>query len=92
MKRPCIYILTNDNNSTVYIGVTSHLVQRIYLQKNKQVKGFSSKYNLNKRVYFEQLEDMDSAIRERKGSRNGTENRLSLLGLFWGSRLRWNDV
>jgi putative endonuclease len=66
MKRPCIYILTNDNNSKLYIGVTSNLVQRIHQHKNKQVKGFRSKYNLNKLVYFEQLEDMDSAILREK--------------------------
>ena len=66
MKRPCLYILTNDNNSTLYIGVTSNLVQRIYQHKNKQMKGFSFKYNLNKLVYFEQFEDMDSAILREK--------------------------
>ncbi|WP_039989273.1 GIY-YIG nuclease family protein [Paraglaciecola arctica] len=66
MKQPCIYILTNDNNSSLYIGVTSNLVQRIYQHKNKQMKGFSFKYNLNKLVYFEQFEDMDSAILREK--------------------------
>ena len=74
MKQPCTYILTNDNNSTLYIGVTSNLVQRIYQHKNKQVFGFSAKYNLNKLIYFEQFEDMDSAILREKGSRTGTEN------------------
>jgi putative endonuclease len=90
MKRPCIYILTNDNNSTLYIGVTSHLVQRIYQHKNKQVKGFSSKYNLNKLVYFEQLEDMDSAILREK--------RLKKWNREWKNRLinelnpSWKDL
>ncbi|PKH00431.1 GIY-YIG nuclease family protein [Paraglaciecola sp. MB-3u-78] len=84
MKRPCIYILTNDNNSTGYIGVTSHLVQRIYLHKNKQVKGFSSKYNLNKRVYFEQLEDMDSAIRREKRLKKWNREWIELTGAIWG--------
>jgi putative endonuclease len=90
MKRPCIYILTNDNNSTLYIGVTSNLVQRIYQHKNKQVKGFSSKYNLNKLVYFEQLEDMDSAILR--------ETRLKKWNREWKNRLinelnpSWKDL
>ena len=90
MKQPCIYILTNDNNSTLYIGVTSNLVQRIYQHKNKQVKGFSSKYNLNKLVYFEQLEDMDSAILREK--------RLKKWNREWKNRLinelnpSWKDL
>ncbi|WP_039989967.1 GIY-YIG nuclease family protein [Paraglaciecola arctica] len=90
MKRPCLYILTNDNNSTLYIGVTSNLVQRIYQHKNKQVKGFSSKYNLNKLVYFEQLEDMDSAILREK--------RLKKWNREWKNRLinelnpSWKDL
>jgi putative endonuclease len=62
MKQACIYIITNRYNTTLYIGVTRNLVQRIYLHKNALVKGFSSKYNLNKLVYFEQFEDMDNAI------------------------------
>ena len=70
MKQPCTYILTNDNNSTLYIGVTSNLVQRIYQHKNKQVFGFSAKYNLNKLIYFEQFEDMDSAILREKRLKN----------------------
>ena len=90
MKQPCIYILTNDNNSALYIGVTSNLVQRIYQHKSKQVKGFSSKYNLNKLVYFEQLEDMDSAILREK--------RLKKWNREWKNRLinelnpNWKDL
>ncbi|PKG98696.1 GIY-YIG nuclease family protein [Paraglaciecola sp. MB-3u-78] len=84
MKRPCIYILTNDNNSTLYIGVTSHLVQRIYQHKNKQVKGFSSKYNLNKRVYFEQLEDLDSAICREKRLKKWNREWIELTGAILG--------
>ena len=66
MKQPCIYIITNRHNTTLYIGVTSNLIQRIYQHKNKLVKGFSARYNLNKLVYFEQFEDMDNAIIREK--------------------------
>ena len=66
MKQPCVYIITNRHNTTLYIGVTSNLIQRIYQHKNKLVKGFSSKYNLDKLVYFEQCGDMDSAILREK--------------------------
>lgn len=54
MNNKCgyIYIITNYNNTTVYIGVTSNLVRRIYQHKSKCVDGFSKKYNLSKLVYY----------------------------------------
>ena len=66
MKQPCIYILTNNRNTTLYIGVTSHLIQRIYQHKNKLIEGFSATYNLDKLVYFEQFDDMNNAILREK--------------------------
>ena len=66
MKQPCIYIITNHHNTTLYIGVTSNLLQRIYQHKHKLVEGFSARYNLNKLVYFEQFEHMDEAIVREK--------------------------
>ncbi len=62
MKQPCIYILTNNRNTTLQIGATSNLTQRIYQHKNKLVKGFSAAYNLNKLIYFEKFDDMSNAI------------------------------
>ena len=90
MRQPCIYIITNQHNTTLYIGVTSNLVQRIYQHKNKLVNGFSAKYNLNKLVYFEQFEDMDNAIIREK--------RLKLWKRDWKNRLineinpNWRDL
>ncbi len=66
MKAPMVYIITNIHNTTLYIGVTSDLSQRIYQYKNKLVSGFSAKYNLTKLIYFEQFEDMGSAILREK--------------------------
>jgi putative endonuclease len=62
VKLRCKYVITNDYNTTLFIGVTSNLAQRIYQHKDKLVNGFSAKYNLNKLVKFEQLENMDDAI------------------------------
>ena len=62
MKLRCKYVITNDYNTTLFIGVASNLAQRIYQHKDKLVNGFSAKYNLNKLVKFEQLENMDDAI------------------------------
>ena len=66
MKQPCIYIITNPHNTTLYIGVTSNFPQRIYQHKHKLIKGFSSTYNLNKLVYFAQFDDMENAILREK--------------------------
>ena len=70
MKQPAIYIITNNHNTTLYVGVTSKLQQRIYQHKTKQVKGFSCKYNLEKLVYFEVFEAMDDAILREKRLKN----------------------
>ena len=66
MKQPSVYIITNDRNTTLYIGVTSNLVQRIYQHKNKLIEGFSANYNIHKLVYFEQFNDMYNAILREK--------------------------
>jgi putative endonuclease len=70
MKKPAIYILTNYHNTTLYIGVTSNIQQRIYQHKNKQIKGFSAKYNADKLVYFEQFDSMEDAILREKRLKN----------------------
>jgi putative endonuclease len=65
-----VYIITNQNNTTLYVGVTNDLVRRIFEHKNKLIKGFSSKYNLDKLVYFEQTSDIESAILREKQLKN----------------------
>ena len=54
MKRAYVYILSNKRNGTLYVGVTSNLVKRIFEHKEKVVKGFSAKYNLDLLVYYEE--------------------------------------
>ena len=60
------YILTNKNNTTLYIGVTSNLQKRIYEHKNHLTKGFSDKYNCEKLVYFESFDNINQAIEREK--------------------------
>jgi len=61
-----VYLITNQNNKVLYTGVTSNLERRIFEHKNKLVKGFTEKYNVNKLVYFEQTSDVYSALNREK--------------------------
>ena len=66
MKAPCLYIITNKTRGTLYIGVTSDLVQRIWQHKNGLIEGFSKRYGLKMLVWFERHDSMESVIvRER---------------------------
>ena len=61
-KQPCVYILTNKRNGTLYVGVTSDLPKRVWEHKNKIVKGFTQKYGLGRLVWYVLHETMASAI------------------------------
>ena len=65
-----VYILTNINNTTFYIGVTSNLSKRIWEHKNKFVDGFNKKYNVDKLVYYELTENIETAINREKQLKN----------------------
>lgn len=61
-----IYILTNKPNGILYIGVTNNLVRRIYEHKQKLVKGFTKKYDLDKLIYYEAYDSIEGAIHREK--------------------------
>ena len=66
MENSYTYILTNKKNGTLYVGVTSDLIKRMWQHKNKFVDGFSKRYNLDKLVYFEQFDSIQKAIEREK--------------------------
>jgi len=66
MKLPCVYILASKRNGTLYLGVTSNLVQRIWQHKNDLVEGFTKRYGVHTLVWFEAHESMESAIAREK--------------------------
>jgi putative endonuclease len=70
MKKYYVYILTNISNKVLYIGVTNDLERRIFEHKHKLVKGFTEKYNLRKLVYFEETNDVESALNREKQLKN----------------------
>ena len=62
-KQYYVYILASQRNGTLYIGVTSDLIKRVYEHKNNLVSGFTERYNVHTLVYFESTNDIDNAIR-----------------------------
>ena len=66
MKLPCVYILASKRKGTLYLGVTSNLVQRIWQHKNDFVEGFTKRYGVHTLVWFEPHESMESAIAREK--------------------------
>jgi len=91
MKRqPAVYLLTNRPDGTLYTGVTGDLPRRIWQHKNKVIKGFSTKYNLTRLVYFELFEDMYEAISREKQIKAGS--RKAKISLIESSNPEWKDL
>jgi putative endonuclease len=85
-----VYIITNSRNTVLYTGVTSNITARIYQHKNKSVSSFSSKYNLNKLVYYEAFDDINSAINREKQIKSG--NRKRKIDLITEFNSKWEDL
>ena len=64
--KPVVYILSNRKGGTLYIGVTSDIVKRVYEHKNSFVDGFTKKYHIHKLVYFETHHSIEEAIKREK--------------------------
>jgi len=69
-KNYYFYIITNYEETVLYTGFTNDLERRIYEHKNKLLKGFSQRYNLNKLVYYEIFNDVNEAIYREKQIKN----------------------
>ena len=65
-KYPTVYFLANKRNGTLYVGVTSDLINRVWEHKNKIVKGFTQKYNVHRLVWYESHENFESAFKREK--------------------------
>ncbi len=70
MKSPCVYTLASQRNGTLYIGVTSDLIKRVWEHKNDMVDGFTKLYKVHSLVWYEQHESMESAILREKALKN----------------------
>ena len=67
MKNPFyVYLLSNKKRGTLYVGVTSDLIKRVYEHKNGIVEGFTKRYGLHRLVYYEVAEDAETALTREK--------------------------
>jgi putative endonuclease len=64
--QPAVYLLTNRQNGTLYTGVTSHLIQRIWQHREGTIKGFTQRYRIKILVWYELHSTMEHAIRREK--------------------------
>ena len=79
-KKGYVYILFSKRNGTLYVGVTSDLVKRVYEHKNKYVKCFTEKYNVDKLGYYEVFDNIELAIkREKQLKKCYRKQKLSLI-------------
>lgn len=65
-KAYCVYIMTNEWNTTFYIGISGELIDRVRQHKEKLIEGFTKRYNLTKLVYYECGDDAEGAITREK--------------------------
>jgi putative endonuclease len=85
-----VYLLTNKNNTVLYTGVTNDLKRRVYEHKEKLIDGFTKKYNVNKLVYFESTNDINSAIQREKQIKAGS--RQKKIDLINSTNKDWKDL
>ncbi len=90
VKRYYIYIITNINNTVLYTGVTNNLIRRIQEHKEGLIKGFTSKYKVNKLVYYEEFGDISSALFREKQIKAGS--RIKKINLIRSINPEWNDL
>lgn len=85
-----VYFITNKHKTVLYVGVTNHIIRRIYEHKNKFIKGFTQKYNLDQLVYYEVFDNILLAIeREKKIKGWSRKKKNDLVNTF---NSEWKDL
>ena len=90
MKRFFVYILCNRRNGTLYIGVTSDLIKRVYEHKNDWADGFTKRYKVHNLVWYEAHETAESAIKREKNMKKWERSWKLKLIEKWNPE--WNDL
>jgi putative endonuclease len=89
-KQFYVYILASKRNGTLYVGVSSDLIKRVWEHKNKLVEGFTKKYGVDKLVYYEVHNDAEKAILREKQIKKW--NRAWKLWLIEEKNPEWKDL
>jgi putative endonuclease len=89
-RQPAVYVLASRRNGTLYTGVTSDIVKRVWEHKNDSVEGFTKRYGVHLLVWFELHETMESAIRREKAIKGW--QRKWKLDLIEQSNPDWTDL
>lgn len=84
-----VYILSNQTNTVLYIGVTNDLHRRLYEHKSGQINGFTQKYHIHKLVYFEEYTEVNYAIAREKQLKNWVRSKKNRL--IETKNPNWND-
>jgi putative endonuclease len=90
LKKFYVYILSSRRNGTLYVGITSNLIKRIYEHKNNLVAGFTKKYNVHRLVWYEIHESVETAISREKQIKKW--KRAWKLELIEKNNPNWNDL
>jgi predicted GIY-YIG superfamily endonuclease len=90
MKQPAVYLLANRRNGTLYVGVTSNLLQRIHQHREATIEGFASRYGCRRLVWYEIYDDMSEAIAREKQIKGGSRDRK--VRLIEQGNPEWRDL
>ena len=90
MKQPCVYIMASGRRGTIYTGVTSDPIKRVFEHRESSVEGFASKYNCKILVWFEVHESMTGAISREKQIKAGS--RVKKINLIENINPEWKDL
>ena len=89
-KQPCVYLLASKRNGTLYTGVTSNLLKRVWEHKNNLVESFTSKHGVHTLVWYEMHDTMESAIQREKAIKNW--KRAWKIKTIEALNPRWGDL
>ena len=89
-KQPCVYLLASQRNGTLYVGVTSDLIKRVWQHQQHFVDGFTKQHNIHQLVWYEMHETMLSAIKREKQIKAGS--RAKKLKLIETNNPTWQDL
>ena len=89
-RQPCVYVLASKRNGTLYTGVTSNLLKRVWEHKNNVAEGFTQKHGIHSLVWYEVHDTMDTAIQREKAIKNW--NRAWKIRAIEETNTQWQDL